>query len=75
MNISGHKLYHVNTDCPNLNEWTEWGSSFCRLRYMAPEVLTKSEIREYCKNDNHCKCVFYMRQVDMVSKTYQVHAE
>lgn len=70
MNISGHKTYSVNADCPNLNEWTELGTSFCRLRYMVPDVLSSSEIQEYCKNNNHCRCIFYLKQVDMVSKTY-----
>jgi hypothetical protein len=70
MNASDQKTFSANMVCPNLLEWTGWGSAFCRLRYMVPDILTSSEIREYCKNNNHCNCVFYMEQVDMISKTY-----
>jgi hypothetical protein len=70
MNVSEQRTFNANATCPNLNEWAESGSSFCRLRFMVPDILTNSEIREYCKNDNHCRCVFYLKQVDTVSKTY-----
>ncbi len=72
MNVSGQRTFSVSITCPNLLEWTGWESAFCRLRYMVPDVLTSSEIQEYCRNDNYCRCVFYMNQLDMVSKTYIV---
>lgn len=72
MNISEQRTFIAHTVCPNLHEWTELGSSFCRLRYMVSDLLTSSEIREYCKSNNHCSCVFYMKQVDTISKTYTV---
>jgi len=75
MHLSGHDIYNGIPNCPNLLEWTGWGSSFCRLRYSVPDVLTGSEIQEYCKNINHSRCVFYMKQVETISKTYMVHGK
>lgn len=73
--LTRRSAYSNIANCPNLLEWTGWQSSFCRLRYMVPDYLTSSEVEEYCKNDNHTKCVFYMDQVDAVSQNYMVQGE
>jgi len=75
MHVSGHKTYVGTANCPNLLEWTGWGSSFCRLRYMVPDVLTPSEILEYCKNNHYSTCVFFMKQLDMISQNHMIQGE
>lgn len=75
MQLSKNEHYTGISSCPNLLEWTGCGSSFCRLRYMVPEVLTSSEIVDYCRNINHTRCVFYIQQVDMISQNNMVRGK
>ena len=75
MNLSQKKFITKVADCPNLLEWSGWKSSFCRLRYTSPDILTNSEIDEYCKNKNYSNCVFYIKQLDMISKTHMVQGD
>jgi hypothetical protein len=79
MNLSENKPENKRitkaADCPNLLEWTGWMSSFCTLRYKSPDFLTNNEIEEYCKNKNYCNCVFYIKQLEMISKTHMVQGD
>jgi len=75
MQLSRESTYRGIAVCPNLLEWSGWKSSFCRLRYMVPDVLTSPEIQEYCKNNNHTRCIFYVKQVEDISQNYMAQGE
>lgn len=75
MNLSESGTRRGIVGCPNLLEWNEWGASYCRLRYKIPDVLTRGELQEYCKNTNHARCVFYREQMDMISQNHNAKGE